>query len=330
MEKSGLVKWILSFVIIVTVAGCTKENNFSNNGLNPSSGVYRDEVYGSNVNWMGQTEQLAMDVYLPPTAVDDSSGRKYPFLLFIHGGGFHTGDKSAAENFARLMNQKGFVVASINYRIGWTQDENDACNGDTVQAKQAVYRAIQDTRAAFRYAVANADRFAIDTNWIFVGGSSAGGVTSIAVSYITPENAEDVFPGFAATMGPIDADNSLTNTYRIKGTVSMWGAFNTMEIINKDNAKPTIFFHGELDRVCPYDVSHFYSCDNFPVSYGSKPLYDRITSFGVPAVANIDPQGGHGVYTVQFRADNTACFLNSLMSKQPQRGYFVGDGGNCR
>lgn len=324
-----MTKWITVLIAAITITSCTKDHTF-NRIPTLDNGVYRDQVYGSNVNWLGQNESLAMDVYLPDAAVNDSSGKKFPFLLYVHGGGFHTGDKSTAENFARLMNLKGYVVASINYRLGWTQDENNACIGDSTQAKEAVYRALQDTRAAMRYAVANADKFAIDTNYVYVGGSSAGGVTSLNVTYVTPDNAAQVFPGVVEKLGPLDATNSLTNHYTIKGVVSMWGAMSDLNLITRATAKPTIFFHGELDEVVPYDVSHFYTCDNYPVSYGTKPIYDRLNSLGVPAVANIDPQGGHGVYTVEFRADNIACFLNSLTTKQPQTGYFVGDMGNCK
>lgn len=324
-----MFKWITVIIAAITITSCTKDHTF-NRFPSTDNDVYRDQVYGSNVNWLGQTESLAMDVYLPDAAINDSSGKKFPFLLFIHGGGFHSGDKSTAEKFAKLMNMKGYVVASVNYRLGWTQDENNTCNGDTTQAKEAVYRALQDVRAALRYSVANAEKFAIDTNSIFVSGSSAGAVAALNVTYVTPENVNQVFPGVAEMLGPLDATNSLTNHYTIKGVVSMWGAMSDLDLITPANAKPTIFFHGELDRVCPYDVSHFYSCDNFPVSYGTKPIYDKLTSFGVPAVANIDPQGGHGVYTVEFTTDNIACFLNSLRTKQPQTGYFMGDTGNCK
>lgn len=328
MKKINFINWIVSFILIIAIGGCSKDNNYQSRE-DYLTDVYRDQIYGSNTNWLGENVQLGMDVYLPEGAIDDSSEKKYPFLLYIHGGGFHTGDKSTAEGFARLMNEKGYVVASINYRLGWTHDENNFCAGDTLEGRQAVYRALQDARAALRYSVANAEKFKIDTNWIFVGGASAGGVTSLAVSYITPENAELIFPGYAETMGPLDATNSLTNQFTIQGISSMWGALSDISIITPSNAKPTIFFHGMKDIVCPYDISHFYSCDNFPASYGSKPIYDRITSFGIPAVANIDPEGGHGVYTIPFRAENTACFLNSLMAKQVETGYYTDGKGNC-
>lgn len=142
--------------------------------------------------------------------------------------------------------------------------------------------------------------------------------------------ARTAFPDLYQTLGPLDAGNSLTNQFTIKAIVNVWGAINDISLITKENAKPTICFHGGKDSTCPYDVGHFYVCDNLAVSYGSKPIYEKLTSLNVPAVFNFDSKGGHIVYSVNFRAENTACFLNSVMSKQPITGYFTGTKGNCR
>ncbi len=326
----------LIYIAIVTfvnfgIVSCSKDNQTTLRTVSNSGGgsVITNVVYATNKNWLGQDEQLALDVYLPPASANVTV-KKYPLLVYIHGGGFQTGDKETAKDFASLMSEKGFVVAPINYRIGWTQSETNPCDGDTTQSVEAFYRALQDTRAALRFLAANADKYSIDTNWIFVGGASAGGVTSLGVSYYTQELINSSFYGVADKLGPLDAGNLLTNKYTIKGIVSMWGALKTPDVITKTNAIPTIFFHGEKDNVVPYNVDHFYLCDNYPAAYGTKPLYDILTSFGVPAVAHIDPNGGHGVYTIQFRVNNSACFLNSLISKNPQTGYYIGETSNCR
>ena len=102
----------------------------------------------------------------------------------------------------------------------------------------------------------------------------------------------------------------------------MWGAMNSPYLITQQNATPTIFFAGVLGTGVPYNVGHYWGCPSFAIGYGSKPMYDRLTSFGIPAVAHIDPNGYHEVYTTEFREDNIACFFNSLMSKQPQSGWY--------
>lgn len=63
----------------------------------------------------GQPELvLRMDIGVPPNA---TAPRRQPLLVFVHGGGFVTGDKrdflEQMEPYARA----GYVVASINYRL---------------------------------------------------------------------------------------------------------------------------------------------------------------------------------------------------------------------
>jgi acetyl esterase/lipase len=323
---------VLLTAVLFIMSSCSKNDtqsigrvgNGTPDGPVPPGSIVTDILYGNNTNWLNQNEQLMLDVYVPP-----GNPRKHPLILFIHGGGFEVGDKSTAEDFASQMQQKGFVVAPINYRIGWTHSETDFCDGDSTEAIEAFYRAIQDTRAALRYLVANADIYSIDTNWIFVGGASAGGVATLGVTYYNQQTIDKYMPGISAKLGPLDADNNITANFKIKADINMWGAISTIDVITQSNAVPTIFFHGEKDMVVPYDTDNFYFCSNMPMAYGSKPLYDKLTSLGVPAVAHIDPNGGHGVYTIPFRADNTACFLNSLMNKQPETGFYIGDKSSC-
>lgn len=321
MTKLKRLPIVILTAALFILSSCSKEDDTLSQGRQPSPGsVVKNVPYGSNINWLGQNEQLLLDVYLPP----GSTPAKHPLLVFIHGGGFNYGDKETVAGFAELMAAKGFVVSAINYRVGWTHSQTDLCDGDSTEAIESFYRAIQDARAALRFLVANADTYSIDTNWIFIGGGSAGGVATLGTTYYTQSTIDYYMPGVSAKLGPLDnADNSLTTHYTIKGNVPMWGALNTPDIITKDNAVPTIFFHGEQDKIVPYDVANFYYCNNFPIAYGSKPLYDKLTSLGVPAVLHVDPNGGHGVYTIEFRADNVACFLNDLMNKQPETGFYV-------
>jgi len=337
MKTGYMFKLLPVAVLIILLNSCSKDtsNPLAEINLPPPpddtttvpTGVVTNVTYGSAVNWKGQSEQLKLDVYMP------TAGRttKKPLIVFIHGGGFLEGDKSTAASFAKLMNAKGFIVAPIDYRLGWNKNEANPCASDTLGAFEAYYRALQDARAAIRFLVAHASNYGIDTSWIFVGGSSAGGVTSLSLPYYTDANVAASFASsIVSKLGPLDADNNLKNTFKIKAVIAMWGAIENPNVITAANAVPTIFFHGTEDDVVPYNVSHFYTCDNFQVSYGTKPLYDRLTGFGVPAVAHIEPGGGHGVYTEEFRVDNSACFLESIMNNTPETGYYVGEQSSCK
>jgi acetyl esterase/lipase len=59
----------------------------------------------------------SLDIYLPPAGEDDDcSGR--PLVVWVHGGGWHEGDKTdGIGDKVRLFTGAGYAFASINYRL---------------------------------------------------------------------------------------------------------------------------------------------------------------------------------------------------------------------
>lgn len=119
--------------------------------------------------------ELNMDLYRP--VVQENHG-PFPLLLLIHGGAFYNGDKRSlgfpemGEHFAK----RGYVVASINYRLGfwpWCQ-----------AVDRAGYRAVQDANAAVRYLLSHKEELNIDPDNIFVAGSSAGAITALNLAFM--------------------------------------------------------------------------------------------------------------------------------------------------
>jgi acetyl esterase/lipase len=99
-------------------------------------------------------KSLLLDLYLPA-----GSAAELPVIVWVHGGGWATGDKGDGGPAAR-MTARGYAVASINYRLSW----------------EARFPAqIEDCKAAIRWLRANASRYNLDPNRIGVWGSSAGG-----------------------------------------------------------------------------------------------------------------------------------------------------------
>ncbi|HRI21459.1 MAG TPA: carboxylesterase family protein, partial [Panacibacter sp.] len=270
---------------------------------------------------------LTLDIYLPDAPVKN---KKLPLVICVHSGGFVSGDKKAFETECRMLNAKGFIAASVNYRLG-RDDNKNPCLSSLPETLSSVYRAVQDLRAATRYLAANATAYGIDTGWIFYEGASAGAATCLETAYLTQDSADYYFHGSKNNLGLLkNGSNALPENYKIRGIASMWGALYSEYIITEENAIPSIFFHGELDEIIPWDIGHFYSCDNMPADFGSKALYERLTSMGVPSVAHIDTKGRHGVYDKQFCQDNIACFFESLMKGQPQKGWYTTPVSNCR
>ena len=227
--------------------------------------VISDVKYGSNKDWQGNTQDLLLDVYIPPTT---DPNQKFPLAFFIHGGGFVDGDKAASSSLMRSFASSNYVGVTINYRLGWTHTTQ--CDGDTTECKEAVYRAIQDARAAMRFVVAHAQEYHIDTNFIFLSGSSAGAVTVLNAYFMTQEEINLIIPGVQAKLGGMNnADNPLTNTYTVKGISAVSGCLGSADFINASNAIPVIFFHGEQDIVIPYNIGTTYDCPGMLMVEGS-------------------------------------------------------------
>jgi len=140
-----------------------------------------DIVYGQNTSWNGSNTSLKMDIYQPTG--DTEINR--PLLIFVHGGSFIGGSKTDGDmvSMCQKFAKKGYVTASIDYRLGFFPF-------DSANAVKAVVRAVQDLRAAVRYFYKDkqtTNTYKIDTNNIYVGGSSAGAITSLHLAYLNQE-----------------------------------------------------------------------------------------------------------------------------------------------
>lgn len=110
-----------------------------------------DIVYG-----YGDGVPLSMNVIRPKIP---PPGR-IPALVWIHGGGWHAGNRYSGRFESAYMAQRGYFCVSIDYRL----------SQDFVWPAQ-----IHDCKAAVRYLRANAAKYGIDPKSIGVWGDSAGG-----------------------------------------------------------------------------------------------------------------------------------------------------------
>lgn len=102
----------------------------------------------------GQRE-LQLDLFRPKNAT-----QPLPAIICIHGGGWFKGDRSSMTNLAQALAAKGYMTATISYRLSG-------------EAKFPA--AIQDCKAAVRFLRAKSAKFGIQPDSIGVTGLSAGG-----------------------------------------------------------------------------------------------------------------------------------------------------------
>lgn len=108
----------------------------------------------ANLRYSDQSDRNVLDLYLP-----DAGDGQFPLVLWVHGGAFMMGDKSAPQSLETLLGA-GYAVASINYRL----------SGEAIWPAQ-----LNDVVAAYSYVQEEAERLKVDPDEIALFGASAGG-----------------------------------------------------------------------------------------------------------------------------------------------------------
>lgn len=236
-----------------------------------------DTKYGAAPKWVFPylNEDLKLNVYKP--SVDPH--QKRPLLIMAHAGGFLNGSKGVddmvamCDSFAR----RGFVTATIDYRKGFNPLDGES-------AERAVYRGIQDGKAAVRYFKEKASTYGIDTNYIFFGGMSAGGYIALHVAYMDRESERPQSTyggGTVNNLGCLDcAGNTYPHSSKVRGILDFWGALQDTTIIEAGNV-PALIMHGANDPTVPYEYGHPFGLGTLPETYGGLPISQRLNNLGV-------------------------------------------------
>ena len=171
-----------------------------------------------------------------------------------------------------------------------------AQNSDEVQQATAMYLAQRDAKAALRWIVANSNTYNINTDFITVGGASAGAITTIALGI---SNQEDFRDEISVTDDPTLSTTNLNESYVVRSMVYFWGSnikldvFEAVYELNQydryDSSDPELFMgHGTAeDPVTPYEEAL-----ELQGIYDSLGIYNKLVTLLKP---NGDPIG-HGAW----------------------------------
>lgn len=302
--------------VVINAQYCTQDTRFTNEAYFTDGEIEStlNVLYGNALDYEGNPTNLLMDIYSPATTVDDLTER--PFIMLVHGGGFVNGNKAGLSDECIAFAKRGFVAASISYRLGF--DESDPL-GQII----AVYRAQQDANAAFRFIAENAINYGVDTTWMFMGGRSAGAVTSLTLAYVSQLEWVITIPGIVSNLGALNSSgNDLTHDFSIKGIYNNWGLTLTNGI-QADELLPTVSFHGLLDTTTPYGLSS----DDFLA--GSGYIHEFMIENGACSELNVDSLGGHGIYQpntatgIRYRTERAVCFFKSVFCNNCTSDYLT-------
>ena len=295
----------------------------------PCDGRYLEEIFSEvEVTTVTYSEEnnLQMDIYQPVGDVETSR----PLIIFAHGGTFIFGSKNngTAVEFCEAFAKRGYVTASINYRLsgdllGFWQQFTYYQNTNT--AYEVVLSATMDGKAAIRYFrkdfVENNNTYGIDPNQIWAGGNSAGGVLFLHAGhvlsideFIAPLDptkaaiAQEIFDDLGGIEG---SSGNAGYSSNLSGVISLAGALHRTEYVNQNDI-PAVFCHGDADGTVPYDCNGFQNNPSLDQLCGGGSLNPQFQSLGLDSDLLIFPNDDH-------------CPWSSNSSKMEQVLNFVSD-----
>jgi len=244
--------------------------------------LIRDVKFGT-----GGERPLTMHIVRPRKPASD----KLPVFVWIHGGGWRSGNHEQGIGRLFQMAREGFIGASIEYRL----------SGEASFPAQ-----IHDCKCAIRYLRAHADQYGLSPNQIAVGGSSAGGHlaallgTSGGVKELEgtggwPDQSSrvqavyDLFgptdltrfappPGYRKHALPDSPESRLLGGPVLENKTAATAA-NPIHYVSKDDP-PFLIYHGSADPTVPPNQSQL--------------LHAALNRTGVPSTLHILENARHG------------------------------------
>lgn len=252
-------------------------------------GLVMHSVFGAlnskriaNIAYADVSTRQKLDLYLP-----DGIG-PFPLVVVIHGGGFKSGHKRAANPRAVIAAglARRYAVASINYR----------------RSGEALFpAAVEDVISAIRFLQDTSSEYGLDPNRVAVWGASAGGNLAAmaalnddtdvraAVIWFGPikfdqMDAQFVSLGLDPMLGPTNGPDSPESQYLgiavgDPEASNLVKSASPLSYISPDD--PAILIqHGTSDRNVPFLQSAVFADALSEVLGSDKVEFDKMTGAG--------------------------------------------------
>ena len=169
-KKKGRAKWALLYVgaFILAFGAGVVSKTISPSWAKEYTCEWSDSVgtLHSDIAY-GDKDSNKFDLYVPA----DSSKDSYGLVVYLHAGGFTTGDKTDDAQMLEWLCSKGYVAAGINYTL--RTDENEA----------SVYSQSMEIKQAMPVVVEEAKKLGYNVDEMTISGGSAGHCLAMLYAY---------------------------------------------------------------------------------------------------------------------------------------------------
>lgn len=248
---------------------------------------------------------VAMDVYLPDQATVPEEGA--PIVMYIHGGGWVSGDPGESGTGLSWLAEQGYVVVSPAYTLATKQ----LATWDV---------AMPQIGCALIKVAAHATEWNADSRRIAVFGGSAGGNLALATTYaaaagsLTPA-CEGTIPAVAAVGGDVPAVDPRAVH---ENTDAVFGAATRDMVLSYLGGTPDAFPE-RLAAVSPLTYAgpsspptliYVSESDHLVPIAGTRGFIERAKAAGTPVQAVFRPWADH---TISISALQGATVLYGLV-----------------
>lgn len=222
--------------------------------------------------------------------------------VYVHGGGWGSGDAESNSNYHQMMKDEGYVSFSINYRL--------AKPNRPTWDKQ-----IEDVNDAMKWIYENAKNYGGDSERIFLAGESAGGnlalvyggqVSQGLIDGPVPKALTVIFP--AIDMKWTSENARFMTSSVIEGIVETYIGGHLEDYPNRvsfidprtyinDKLPPTLIIHGLKDAMVTVN--------------GSRDYIEKINKLGIKNQLAEIPYSNHGT-SIQGNFEITMNFLKEI------------------
>lgn len=261
--------------------------------------------------FVNDSTKLELDLFLPKT----KSKEKSPLLIHVHGGGFAIGTREWGHTIAKKAASNGYVSASISYTL-YMKGKKFSCDGQLSEKVKAFQIAANQLWQATLFFIKNSEKYNIDTNKIFISGSSAGAETVLHAAF-WDRNAMSLYP------------EKLPDTFKYAGLISGSGAIMDLNLITKKNLIPTLFFHGSCDPTVPYATASHHYCPpgstGWIMLFGSYSIHNHIIGLNGSTHLYTFCGGGHEYSDELFSKDPQAVidFMNRTLKDEKEQSHTI-------
>ena len=239
----------------------------------------------------GEGEANKFDLYLPA----DDSKETYGLVVYLHAGGFTSGDKAGAADMLRWLCSKGYVAAGINYTL--VSEAHPDAN---------VYTQSAEIRDSIPHVLAAAEERGYKIDRMAVAGGSAGHTLAMLYAYRDGPNSPVPVKLTFGAVGPscfypedwgcFGLDKSPEGAAALFGVMS--GEAITPDMIGTpayDEAVRNISAVAWIDENSPPTVCAYGAHDKVQAFPASKRLAAALEEHGVPHEYLVFPHSGHGL-----------------------------------